>query len=238
MVNGKNVSVGTILYKVLRNPIAADLSYEQAAEFAIEFIRLLGAPLAYTDKITNPPLEIRDHKAALPNDVIYVRGIKYIGKSGDCNDEGIAMRYASDIYHGTDDSDRLENEFTYTLQNCVITTSPKEGNIVVSYKSLETDEFGYPLLPDNESVKKGLEYYILHLYLEPLWAMGKIQDKVFQYYEQKRHFYMAQADTSMKFANLDHLETMMNSINRLIIDVNPQQSFYKNFGEKEIIRKY
>jgi len=230
MISGKVTSLGSIMYKVLRNPICVDLTYDQCAEFALEYIKLIGAPLSYTDNISEP-LEIKNHKVALPKNVITVRGIS-------CN--GNAMRYASDIYHSNDDSDFVggSKEYTYTLQNCVITTSMKEATIVVSYKSLETDEFGYPLIPDNESFKMGLEYYIIHRHLEPLWTMGKIQDKVFQYYEQKRHFYTGQAGTSMMVANLDHLETMMNAINRLIVDTNPQKTFYKNFGEKQIIKKY
>ena len=233
MITGKNVSVGTILYKVLRNPIATDLSYEQAAEFTLEFIRLLGAPLAFEDKVTNPPLKISDHKALLPKNSLDIRGVKY---SSSEKGDGIAMRYASDVYHGTED--HCNTEYTYTLQNCMITTSQKDGYIHVSYKAIATDEFGYPLVPDNESFKLGLEYYILHRYLEPLWMMGKITDKSFEYIQQKRYFYTGQADSSMKLANIDHLETMMNSINRLIVDVNPQSSFYKNFGEKQIIRQH
>ena len=29
-----------------------------------------------------------------------------------------------------------------------------------------------------------------------------------------------------------------NAVNRMIIDVNPQETFYKNFGVKEIIKKH
>jgi len=225
MINGKNSSLGSIMYKVLRNPLCQNMTYDQCAEYALEYIKLLGAPLSYTDKVTEP-IEFKNYKVEVPKDAITVRGVKI-------ND--IALRYASDVYHNEENG---TTEGTYTLQNCVVTTSFKEGAIVISYKAVETDEFGYPLIPDNESFKQGLEYYIIHKYIEPLWMMGKVQDKVFQYIEQKRHFYTGQAGTSMIVANLDHLETMMNSLNRMIVDVNPQKNFYKNFGEKEYIRQY
>ncbi|HEX8586047.1 MAG TPA: hypothetical protein VF680_16760 [Allosphingosinicella sp.] len=201
------------------------MSYDQCAEFALEYLRLLGSPLSFSDKIAC--ITVKNYKAEAPKDLVHLRGIKF---------GGVAMRYASDVYHNEEDN--VTSELTYTLNNCVIQTSFKDGEIVVSYKAIETDEFGYPLIPDNESFKKGLEYFIIHMYIEPLWAMGKIQDKVFSYYEQKRHFYSGQASTSMMVANLDHLETMMNSINRLIIDVNPQETFYKNFGSKENIIRH
>jgi hypothetical protein len=113
----------------------------------------------------------------------------------------------------------------------------KDGWINISYSALATDEFGYPLIPDNESFKVALEYYIIHRTLEGLWSMGKVTDKVFQYYEQKRHYYSAQATNSMTIKNMDQMETMFNAINRLIIDVNPHETFYKNFGIKEIIKQ-
>ena len=34
-MNGKNCSIGNILWKVLKQPIVQDLKYEDAAEYAI-----------------------------------------------------------------------------------------------------------------------------------------------------------------------------------------------------------
>lgn len=237
MVTGKTVSVGNILWKVLKQPIVQDLKYEDAAEYAIEYLRLIGAPLSFEDKVER--IKLSNYKGLLPSNLINLKGIEY--SDSEC-DGGIAMRYASNIYH-TDienDRDNLNNyrEYTYITQNNIITTSMKDGWINISYSALATDEFGYPLIPDNESFKVGLEYYIIHRTLEGLWSMGKITDKVFQYYEQKRHFYSAQATNSMTIKNMDQMETMFNAINRMIIDVNPHETFYKNFGVKEIIKKH
>lgn len=237
MVTGATTSVGNILWKVLKQPIVQDLKYEDAAEYAIEYLRLIGAPLAFEDKVTR--IKLNNYKGVLPPNLISLRGIEY--SDSECTG-GIAMRYASNIYH-TDikndrDCDDYYKEYTYITQNNIITTSMKDGWINISYSALATDEFGYPLIPDNESFKVGLEYYIIHRTLEGLWSMGKITDKVFQYYEQKRHYYSAQATNSMTIKNLDQMETMMNAVNRMIIDINPQQTFYKNFGVKEIIKKH
>jgi hypothetical protein len=238
MVTGKNISIGNILWKVLKQPIVQDLKYEDAAEYAIEYLRLIGAPLSFEDKVTNPPLKLSNYKTLLPNNLIAIKGIQYT----DCECEGgIAMRYASNIYHTNIQNDRncSDNyqEYTYITQNNVVTTSMKDGWINISYSAMATDEFGYPLIPDNESFKVGLEYYIIHRTLEGLWSMGKITDKVFQYYEQKRHYYSAQATNSMTIKNMDQMETMMNAVNRMIIQTHPQETFYKNFGVKEIIKQ-
>jgi hypothetical protein len=235
MITGKTVSVGNILWKVLKQPIVQDLKYEDAAEYAIEYLRLIGSALSSEDKVDK--VQLNNYKAVLPANLISLKGIKY--SQEECS-SGIAMRYASDIYHTNIDNDNNCDfqEYTYITQNNVITSSIKDGWLEIAYSGIAVDEFGYPLIPDNESFKVALEYYIIHRTLEGLWSMGKITDKVFQYYEQKRHFYSAQATNSMQIKNMDQMETMFNAINRMIIDVNPQQTFYKNFGNKEVITRH
>ena len=234
MITGRTISIGNILWKVLKQPIVQDLKYEDAAEYAIEYLRLIGAPLAFEDKVIR--IKLNNYKGLLPSNLITLKGIEYA--DCECNG-GVAMRYASNIYHT--DINGCEpggQEYTYITQNNVLTTSMKDGWVNVSYSAISTDDFGYPLIPDNESFKVGLEYYIIHRTLEGLWSMGKITDKVFQYYEQKRHYYSAQATNSMTIKNMDQMETMFNALNRMIIDVNPQETFYKNFGVKEIIKQH
>lgn len=234
MVNGKLVSIGEIIWRVLRNPLAQDLSYEQAAEFAIEYIRLIGAPLSF-ENVTQT-LKVIDFKSYLPSDLINIKGVRYTGCDG-C-DDGIAMRYATDIYHTSNNKENNFSEYTYIVQNCVLITSFKEGFIEISYTAISKDEKGFPLIPDNESYKMGLEYYILDRYLEPLWMIGKISDKAFNYIKQERHWFLGQAENSMKLQGIDQLESMMNALNRIIIQDQSYETFYKNFGQKENIRKY
>lgn len=227
--NGRTTSVSEILWRVLRNNLAQDLSLDQASEFALEFIRLIGAPLAFIDKVEE--IQIENYKGLLPDNLIEIRGIRSNGR---------ALRYATNLYHNVLDSEASDynREFTYTVQNCILTTSFRKGCVEISYKALSVDELGYPLIPDNESYKMGLEYYILYRHIEPLWSMGKIPDKVFQYYGQQRDWYLGQASSSLVVANGDHLQSIMNGINRLIINTQAYDNFYKNYGERERIIKY
>ena len=240
MHNGKTISLKTILWKVLRNPLASDLTYEEAAEHAIEVIRLIGAPLMFEDKLTDPLLKIVDNKAGLPDNLLNIRGVRMINDLDNFDRGAIALRYATDIYHNVEncDDNNCTFDYTYTVQRGVIFTSFPEGYVQMSYKAISTDEEGYPLVPDNEKVKMALEYYILFRYLEPLWMMGKITDKAFQYIDQKKCFYVGGAETSMKLQGPDQLESVMNIINRLIVNKNAFDSFYKGSGEMERIKRY
>ncbi len=228
-MNGKQTSMGEILWRVLNKPICSDLSLEQASEYALEFLKIIGAPLSYIDKTEE--LELCDYKVALPSDLIDIRGVR-------CN--GRPMRYATDLYHVSkdDDCNNYCKEYTYIVQNCVLTASQKDECIEISYKALPLDEMGYPLIPDNESYRMGIEYYIMYRFLEPLWMMGKIPDKVFQHIEQKSLWYKGQAGSSLMIANMDQLESTMNGLNRLLINNHAYDVFYKNYGERERIKRY
>ena len=243
MYNGQNISLKTILWKVLNNPLAADLTIEGAAEFAVEAIRLIGAPLIFEDKVTDPPLVIENYKAALPDNLLEIRGARIINDLTNLDYNAIALRYATDIYHtardcNTSEEDSHPYEYTYTVQKGIIYTSIPEGHVQISYRGLSVDDDGYPLVPDNQKVIMALEYYILFRFLEPLWMIGKITDKAFSYIDTKKCFYMGGADTSMKLQGPDQLESIMNTINRMIVNNNAFKSFYKGTGEQERIKRY
>lgn len=240
MYNGKTISLGRIIWKVLKNKLVTDLSYDDAAESALEFIRLVGAPLAFTNEVAT--IEINTYKAALPENLINIRGVRLM--EGEDSPHGpTALRYATDLYHQQVDCNEsseacVDREYTYEVQKGILFASFPTGTAEISYKGIGVDEDGYPLIPDNEKFTMGLEYYILHRYLEGLWALGKITDKVFQYYEQKRHWYMGAANSSMQMQGIDQLESTMNGLNRLVRTDNAQETFFRKWGKKEQIKKY
>lgn len=235
--NGQMIGMGEILWRVLRQPLLKDLKYEEAAEYALECIPLLGAPMAFIEKVSKPLL-ISSFKTELPCDLLQIRGVRYLGIDG-CQDP-IAMREATNLYHRSENELNKENElvreYTYSVQKGILFASREEGFIEISYRAIATDENEFPLIPNNEDVKLALEYYIMFRFLEQLWSMGKITDKVFQYYDQKKCWYMGAANTDLQMPTTDKMESIMNSINRLIINDRAHESFYKNFGQKEYIK--
>lgn len=243
MYNSKTISLKEILWKVFRNPLAAELNYEDAADFTVEAIRLIGAPLSYVNKVT-PVLEIQNHKVLLPYDFIYINGIRYIDDPSNLKETSISLTYATDIYHDDKGCNTIENnchdidDFTYSIQNSIVFTSKQSGYIQVSYKGLNIDDEGYPLIPDDEKTKMAIEYYILFRFLEPLWLMGKITDKAFEYINQKKLWYMGAAQTSLQLQGMDHLEATMNSINRLIVNSLSHEVGFKGMGKKERLKRY
>lgn len=250
MYSGKTVSLDQILWKIMGKGIYSQLNEEDAALYASEAIRLIGAPLAFENVVTNPPLTIVNHKATMPSDYISIRGVRFITNEDNYEDDPIAMRYATDLYHESLDSCDTEEEnqsehplpfpkeYTYTIDHGIITTSMKEGKIQVAYKKLSTCEKGYPLVPDNMDMLYAIEYHIRWRHIEGLWEMGKIADKVYNSVSQNRDWYIGAAQSSMQLANMDHVESVMNTVNRLILPNEAHSTGFKRIGKREQIKKY
>ncbi|MGK2864914.1 MAG: hypothetical protein ACSLE0_23480 [Chitinophagaceae bacterium] len=241
MYNGGTISLKKVLWKVMNSSFMQDLSYEVAAELAVEAIRLIGTTLSYENKTTRPLLKIIDHKALLPKNHVLTRGVRAFFDADGIEGQGIAMTTATDIYHASEDcSDCGEFgfELTYEIQSGVITTSFADGYVEVAYQALPLDEDGFPLIPDNQDFLMAIEYYIRFRVLEGLWEAGKVTDKVFNYIDTKKCFYMGAAQSDMQFANMDHVEAAMNSINRIIINSHAQRNFFKFMGKHERLKKF
>ena len=242
MHNGQSISLGNIIYKVLNNPIAAQLNYDDAAEHAITALRLLGAPLIYSKE--NKVIKIEEFKGLTPKNIIKINGVRYSLNKCDLNNNSTPLTYATDIYHKTytenDYPYTQQNEnrdFTYTIEKGIITISEEEGYVQINYDSLIVDEDGYPMIPNVEEVKLAVEYYILFRYLEPLWIAGKITDKAFQYVEQKKSWYMGSGNTAMQNPGTDKMQSIMNTINRLIPSKDLFYNYYKKAGVIEQFRR-
>jgi hypothetical protein len=103
---------------------------------------------------------------------------------------------------------------------------------------LETCGNGYPLLPDEEAILYAIEFHIRWRYLYGMWEMGKIPDKVFTQVSQDRDFYIGAAQSSKQIAGMDHLESTMNALNRLIIPDFSHRHGFKHLGKKEQIKRF
>lgn len=240
MYNGKVISLKEILWKVTR--LAPDITYEDAAEYAIEAIKLIGAPLTYENKVTKH-VKVVNNKAAMPvQNYIAIRGIRKIENIEDYEEDWTALTTATDIYHASEDckvkDNDCPNEYTYTIRDGVIKTSFTNGYIQIAYKALQTDNEGYPLVDDNQKNKLAIEFYIAWRHLLPLYLAGKITDKAFGYIEQKKLWYMGAANTSLTLSGIDHLESTMNTINRLIVRSDAHKNAFKEDSLKERLLRY
>lgn len=265
MYSGRHVSFKTVLWRAMNQPFVSDLSEEQAADYALELIRRLQIGFSFGESVEYS--NINKFKASIPSDLVFIRGVRYINCNSIpdelrrdttpdfIKDEGLVgylnqypnwlpAKYTGYIYHsdyhcnGQSYPDDQACDITYTLNNNYVNLSEEEGIIQIAYRSLLTDDEGYPMIPDDQSFQDALYYYILKEHLFGLLATGKVSERFYNKLEQEYSWSVGQAQNNLKLAGMDHWESSMNGIRRLIHDHNQADDGFKNLHTKEQIRKY
>lgn len=221
------ISIRQIMDDLLDNPLLKDLTLERCVNYAVQFIRKIGCPKAYTDKVAH--LQLKNYRCQLPCDFIEMNQVL----DGDRH----AYRYTTDTLHLDPTGDECEkNELTYKLQNNWLYSSRKEGEIIISYRAIELDDDGFPLLPDNGSFAEALELYIKKQRYTILFDQGKISSAVMQNIQQEYAWAVGQATSDLTTPSMDEMVSITNMWNNLIQRVRENSNHYKTLGTREFIR--
>lgn len=222
------ISIKQAMDDILVHPLLQDLTLERAVNYAQEFMRIVGCPKLFSEKTVM--LEVKDYRALLPCDfvnIIQVRG-----------EHGEEYRYTTDNFHFshiTPDAYQ-RRDLTYKIQGDVIYTSNMEGKIEVSYQSIEIDEDGFPLIPDNASFIKALELYIKKHWFTILYDLNKINAGVYQNVQQEYAWYVGQAQSDLIRPSVDEMESITNMWNALVQRVRDHKQGFKTTGTREFMR--
>lgn len=198
------ISIRQILDDVLAHPMLRDLSLERAVDHAVHFIRIVGMPKMFEDKIEK--IQIENYRAQLPDDFYTIIGIRKNGSNQ-------VFQHAINS-HNQNQSSGL----TYRIQGNIIYTSLSEGDIDVEYKALVVDEEGYPMIPDNSSFIKALELYIKKQYFTVLFDMGKITGQVLNNTQQEYAWYVGQCQSDLVRPTWDEMKSITNTWTNIIIN--------------------
>lgn len=227
-INMENyISVKVILDRVLRHPLMQDLSFETAIDYTVDFLRVVGMPKLFVDKVAL--LEIKDYRAAMPCDSIQIKQVR-----------DACSKYALRTATGTfpeGEHDHIPYEYTFRVQGNILYANFREGQLEMAYRAIATDEEGYPLIPDNVAFIRALEQYIKKQWFTILFDLGKIQPAVLQNAQQEYAFYVAQAQNSLVMPSLSEMESITNAWCTLLHKTNEFKYGFKNTGAKELIKE-
>lgn len=219
------ISIKEVLDNLLDNPLLQDLTLERVVNYTVDFIRKVGMPKAYIDKVAK--LEVDEYRALLPCDfhkMIQVRTDNQV------------FRSSTDSFHMSDDK-RESYDLTYKIQGQVIYTSMKEGSIEIAYQAIPVDCDGYPMIADNSSFREALELYITKKRYKVLFDTGKIKSDVYSSTCQDYAFAVGQAQTSLIMPSIDEMESITNLWNTLIPRVTEHRMGFINNGSKETLKQ-
>lgn len=222
----KYISIKEVLDRALRHPLLQDLSFETAVSYTLDFLRIVGAPKIFEDKLVT--LEVEDYRAELPCDWISTIQVRE-----SCSKDG--LRATTDNFYLQNDPEP-PYEYTFKIQGNIIYTNMREGLLDLAYKAIATDEEGYPLIPDEPSFVRALEQYIKKQWFTILFDLGKVSPAVLQNTQQEYAFYVAQAQNRMVMPDTSEMEAITNMWTRLLQRTNDFKTGFKHIGSKEFVK--
>lgn len=228
-------SIKTVIDKLMRNPLLADLTFEAAIDYTVDFMQIVGVPKMFEDMVEDIPVVA--YRAALPLNWIDTISVAYLTPTDDDGpqSEGLPMRYATSTYHQDPNSHAGLAEHTFMIQNSLIVTSFETGNIRLSYRGIAVDNDGFPLLVDNSTFIRALSNYIKLQHYTILFELGKIQGAVYQNVQQQYAWAVGACETDMHRLDLSKAEAFFNMYSTLLIRGNEFNTKFKNSGSKEFL---
>ena len=193
------INIRQILDDLLDDDMMKGLSLERAVNYAVEFIRVVGMPRIFTEKIAE--VKIENYRGVLPCD--FLEEIQVKAKDGP-------------EYLGMDSPFLNDTMPAYKIKGQVIFTSIKEDTLCVAYRAFNVDEDGFPLIPDNGTFARALELYIQKRYFTKLFNSGKINQNVLQNIQQEYAFYVGQAQADLVRPTIDQAQSFTNMWTTLI----------------------
>lgn len=205
----KYVNIREVLSRLLRHPLLQDLTLEQVIQYTIDFISIFGLPKMYMQKETS--IKIEDYRGVLPNDLVSIIQVRD-NKDNKC----IFTNSATFI-----PNKNIDNTYTtFKVQNNIIYTSFKSGELSILYNAIPVDEDGYPLLIDNSVFLKALELYIKKEAFTILFDTGNIHQNVYLNTLQQYGALAGQLKAEFTIPSLSEMESLKRMWNSLIVDKN------------------
>lgn len=111
------------------------------------------------------------------------------------------------------------DKYRYQESNGMLHFPYKSGVVLVTFSALPLDEDGFPLIPDNISVKEAITKYCVKKLKYTDWLAGRINDNTFAKIEGDWNFYCKQARASLITPNVDKMDELITLWKSIIPNV-------------------
>lgn len=133
------------------------------------------------------------------------------------------------------DGTMFSNELQYTTKPGYINTCMPRGFVKISYYAIYTDEDSMPMIPDLESYKECLYWYITMKLMYPKKLKGQISQGDYYDIRNSYNFYRKQAYAEAMMPTVDDLSTISNIYNKLYPEINDHSMFFSTSGDEQNI---
>lgn len=136
----------------------------------------------------------------------------------------------------------VHNDPQYFIKPGWIVTNQKEGYVKIAYKTIATDERGYPLIPDMSSYQEAVYWYVVMKLSFPKYLKGKLGGKgvntaqnTYFYIQQQWNFYRNQAYAECMMPTAGDMDSIKNEWNKLVPDWDSGDTFFNSVGKRQNI---
>lgn len=133
------------------------------------------------------------------------------------------------------DNTMFSNELQYTTKPGYINTCMPRGFVKISYYAIYTDEDSMPMIPDLESYKEAIYWYVTMKLMYPKKLKGQISQGDYYDIRNSYNFYRKQAYAEAMMPTVDDLTTISNIYNKLYPEINDQDTFFSTSGDEQNI---
>lgn len=133
------------------------------------------------------------------------------------------------------DGTMFSNELQYTTKPGYINTCMPRGFVKISYYAIYTDEDSMPMIPDLESYKEAIYWYVTMKLIYPKKLKGQISQGDYYDIRNSYNFYRKQAYAEAMMPTVDDLETISNIYTKLYPEINDHSMFFSTSGDEQNI---
>ena len=148
-------------------------------------------------------------------------------------------------FNHTTDKDKIAQMFrsadvTYFVKPGWVVLNKEKGFVKLQYKSIATDERGYPLIPDLASYQEAVYWYVMMKLNFPKFLNGtlggraKYNFNTYMYLQQQWNFYRNQAYAESMMPNEGEMQSIKNEWHKLIPDWDADDTFFKSTGKRQL----
>lgn len=222
-------NIREVIARLHRNPLLRDVTVEQAVEYFADFIAVHGYNSMYEDREDH--VKIENYRGKLPCAVIRINQVKDI-QTGRC------LRATSSTFYMDPDIQEKQafTERTFKTQGDIIFTSFKEGELLVSYKTIPLDDDGFPKVPDNQILIKALEAYIKKEAFTILFDLNRISANTYHNAQQQYGWLAGQLRSEMQMPTMSEMESIKRMWTALLPRTRMFDSGFTTAGESEYLK--
>ena len=136
---------------------------------------------------------------------------------------------------GISNSTFINHTFQYDTKPGYIFTSMFSGYLKIAYKAIYVDEDGLPLIPDMESFKEAIYWYVTMKFLYPKKLKGQISQQDYYDIRNSYNFYRRQAYAEAMMPTVDDLTSIKNTIVKLYPEQDEEDTFFEYTGDRQLI---